>query len=513
LSAVITTEAILTSPRGFGLTTATRLQRALCRVVDGLPLGDLSDVPELEDAVGNIEALANCGLPFEVHVLAAIRTAKSLIAAAKIVQLSQTVDVSGLGDGDIVRIPLAALKIEGTRPVMSHLVKNLQAKPLLRALIIGEPKRTGVVLRHPSGRPIEVTPIPIDRAGGSALSVWNAGIIVDEEPRMLGATDGVKNWDHLRQAVLGRILPGGQFLGIGSPWAPFGPIYKMVVEHWGRPTKDLVVFRGRGPAMNPSWWTPKRMADLERRDPTAFRTDCLADFADVEDSLFFAVEVEAAERQGPVFLPFNPDAIYVAAMDPATRSNGWTAVLLEITFQSDGARRVRVAWHRQWLGRRGSPLSPASVLRELAGELSRYSVTTVTTDQFSVDAIRDLASNVGLRVRERTISGPLKVEMFDELHALVASGQIELPPDALMRGDLLSVRKRVTQNGLAIDLPKTRDGRHADYAAALALGVHVAPKRPAVSVPMFQMRREPEEWNVNAGFEQLDGIIPSRHYG
>jgi hypothetical protein len=35
------TEALLTSPEAFGLTTATPLQRAICRVSDGVPIGDL----------------------------------------------------------------------------------------------------------------------------------------------------------------------------------------------------------------------------------------------------------------------------------------------------------------------------------------------------------------------------------------------------------------------------------------------------------------------------------------
>lgn len=38
-----------------------------------------------------------------------------------------------------------------------------------------------------------------------------------------------------------------------------------------------------------------------------------------------------------------------------------------------------------------------------------------------------------------------------------------------MRADLLGVRKRVTQSSSTIVLPRTGDGRHADYASAIAL--------------------------------------------
>ena len=37
--------------------------------------------------------------------------------------------------------------------------------------------------------------------------------------------------------------------------------------------------------------------------------------------------------------------------------------------------------------------------------------------------------------------------------------------------DLASVRRRVTQAGLTYHLPKTPDGRHADYVPALALAL------------------------------------------
>jgi hypothetical protein len=51
---------------------------------------------------------------------------------------------------------------------------------------------------------------------------------------MAGQEDGVVNLDDARSAVLGRILPGSQLLYIGSPWAPFGPVYSMVQEFWGK---------------------------------------------------------------------------------------------------------------------------------------------------------------------------------------------------------------------------------------------------------------------------------------
>ena len=56
-------EGLLTSPLGFALTTASPLQRAIARVADGRPLGDLADDPlglvasPIAGPAGNIEYL------------------------------------------------------------------------------------------------------------------------------------------------------------------------------------------------------------------------------------------------------------------------------------------------------------------------------------------------------------------------------------------------------------------------------------------------------------------------
>jgi len=55
----------------------------------------------------------------------------------------------------------------------------------------------------------------------------------------------------------------------------------------------------------------------------------------------------------------------------------------------------------------------------------------------------------------------------------------------MLRADLLSIRKRVTMNGIAIELPRTADGRHADYGPSLALCVakNVADPLPVAARP------------------------------
>jgi hypothetical protein len=265
----------------------------------------------------------------------------------------------------------------------------------------------------------------------------------------------------MRAAVAGRVLPGAASWEIGSPWAPFGPIYKAVTEHEKKPTRELVVVRAQGPWMNPVWWTPERCEALRVSDPTAYRTDVLAQFADPEESLLPSATLDACTRSALVE-ERRPRHEYVAAMDPGTRGNAWT---LAIATRREGKRIVVKA--RQWIGSSVDPLDPEDVLEQIAIELRAYGLDTVETDQWSTDALRALARKFALKLVEWPMTQAENTEAYLDFARRCAGGEVELPPDPTVRADLQRVKKRVTQGGLVIQLPQTSDGRHCDYAPAI----------------------------------------------
>jgi hypothetical protein len=469
-----TLETLLTDARFFGLTTATHVQRAKCRLVAGAPLRELALDPDVQDMIGGDVASELPGVPpAEVLDISASRVGKTLFGAVLAVYASQTIDVSLVSLGDIIRFHVAALKLDGTRPFMSHLLAHLEAKPALRSLVVGEPTLNQVNLRHPSGHVVEIVPVPIDRAGGSALSVFSAGAFVDEFPRMLGALDAVKNVDHFRDGYASRPLPGAQFYATGSPWAPFGPAYDAVTAHFGRPSADLVVLRTTGRAANPLWWTEARCQELQRRNPTAYQTDERAQFADRESAMISATDYDAAARTSPSELEPAKGASDFAAIDPAARSNAFTLIVGRRERRHDGTTVVRVCKARQWVPR-GRALDLELVFSEIAREVRPHGIDVLHSDQFSIDSNDALARRYGLRIKQTAISSANKFEIFAELAVAIAARRYEPNDDAVVRNDVLSVRRRVTQSGLTVHLPASNDGRHADYASAAALLNYVA---------------------------------------
>ena len=457
-----TLEDLLTSVDGFGLTTASPLQRAICRIADGRPLHELARVPEVIAAIGDVEALPRAA-PAEVLVLSGIRTAKSMISAAASIRAAQTCQLAHLGPGEVPRVSVVSTTTDLAHVVYRHIVGNMLARPRLRARLVEEPKADSVLVRHPSGRVVEIKVVAGARAGASLVARWSAGVVFDEAPRMLGADEGVVNLDDARAAVIGRMLPGAQIWTIGSPWAPQGPVYKMVIDHWMRPTPRLVVIRAPGPAMNPVYWTPERCAELARTDPDAHRTDVLAEFTDPEESLFPSADLDRATRKGPLELPREPRHEYAAAMDPATRGNAWTLV---IATKRAGKKVVVLAM--QWQGSKSAPLKSREVLLEIAAICKAYGIESVITDRYAIDPLRELASDAGLGLVESTET---MAPLYLTLRRRFSDGEIELPPHAELLADLRAVRKRVTQSGIAIVLPKTADGRHCDFAPSLVLAL------------------------------------------
>lgn len=483
---MITLEGLLTKPEGFGLVTATPLQRAVCRAIDGIPLGDLKKDKNVITGFGGRDAIR--ALPrkkaLEIVLVAGIRAAKSMIAAASAIQASQECDLSHLGPGETARIPVVSVDKDKAEVVFQHILGNVRASPQLQHLLVGEPTTDTLYLQHPSGRLVEIVVTAGRKAGSSLVGRWLAGAIFDEAPRMAGVDEGVVNLEHSRRAILGRMLEGAQILYIGSPWAPLGPVYEWVEASHGQPTEERVVIVAPGPAMNPVHWTPKRIEQVKKSDPLAYQTDVLGKFADLEDSFFASDDVDACRREKPdVVLPKERHH-YVAAMDPATRSNAWTLCVMTCTGLG-GAGGIQPCYEvvvaKQWMPVPGVPLRPKLILKEIADLLEPYGVDTVTTDQWAADALTDIADEFGLSIRDETTNGKNKHDLAADLRVLIQDAddvpRIILPPDHQLRRDLLSVKRRVTKDGVSIIYPK-QGARHCDYVPSLAACLAFPPDAP-----------------------------------
>jgi hypothetical protein len=497
----------------FGLRSPTPLQRAICRIADGAKLGALAAHPDVLEAIGPLPP--RC-VPLAMLLLCGIRTAKSLIAGAAGVRCGLTCDTTGLLPGEVPRVAILATQKKQARAIYGHLLGAFRTSPRLTALLVHPPTETGetILFRHPSGRPVEISVVAGARAGNSLVSNWLAACIFDEAPRMIGADDGVVNLDDSRQAIAGRLLPSqcaSEWL-IGSPWAPFGPVYSEVTTRWKRSDSRMVVVRARGDKMNPVWWTPERAARMEREDPDAYRTDFLAEFADPETALIAGTHLDVSTRESPAELrpPEGDRYEYAAEMDPGTRSNAWTLIVTKMV-----DRKTVVCLAREWKGSKAMPLSSLEVLREIAGLLAPYKIAhsedgrrRVGTDQWSVDALRDLGKGLGLDLIEFPATRSSNDDGYLELARRFELGEIELAPVPNLISDLRRLRRITTAGGVHIDLPETSDGRHCDFAPPLMRAAQRHTAQPAAVDPRPQWRREQDASMARAIKTHVKSEVP-----
>ncbi len=208
--------------------------------------------------------------------------------------------------------------------------------------------------------------------------------------------------------------------------------------------------------MNPVFWDEDRCTKLKQSEPSVYLTDCAAEFSSPEESLFPSESLNKSVWRGdpsPV-----RGAIYEAGIDPATRTNAFTLV---VGTNIGGKKRIVLA--RQWIGSKIDPLKPREVLREIAEVCRPYGVACIESDSYYLDALADIGRDFGLIITQRKITP----QDYLNIRHRMLNGEIEFVPEILQ--DLRSAKKKVTANGVKIELPITADGRHADYAPAAAL--------------------------------------------
>jgi hypothetical protein len=279
---------------------------------------------------------------------------------------------------------------------------------------------------------------------------------------------------------------GGQGLVISSPFGPSGLLYSLWRTHFGNPGRVLVC-HAPTIAMNAAI-DREAIEAIRARDPDAAAREYDALWVDAHTALLDGAAVDTAVRSDPIEAPPPPPGgSLIAAWDAATRGNAWTLVVAQ-TNRNPASVRVLVA--RQWIGSRVTPLMPTEVLKDAAALLLRYGLRAVHTDQHGGDFVRALASQVGLTVIEHATPGEWKDRAYSTLRTLFATGAIELPPVPALVADLKLIRRTATANGIRVDLPKTPDGRHCDFAPSLALAVSYSGVAGAAAsgVSMFSNR-------------------------
>ena len=186
---------------------------------------------------------------------------------------------------------------------------------------------------------------------------------------------------------------------------------------------------------------------------------------DEPDGLFTATMLDAVTRSTRE-LPRDPSVRqYVAAMGAYLARNTWTLVIAGRRRDEKRVRRSIVAC-REW--RSDVPLDPSTILPQIRSLCASYGVSEVYSDAAGAP-YRDHPARDGLAIH--VLPQPRMLESAMAMLARVCDGEDELPPDPLLREDLLSLCLDATPLGWSLQLPNIDEPRRADFAlpAMLAL--------------------------------------------
>lgn len=482
---IVSLETLLTHKDAFGLTTATPVQRAFCRAIDGIPLGELAEDKDVQwcfgglDALKALEALALQGVrPREVDLVAAVRIGKTLLSSVIAFRAAVYADLTGIRSGEEPVYSIMAIKLSNAEVAINHLVGSVPNARLLRPYFLSSTKYSVTVRHAATGRPIKIRAVAGQRAGGQLASRWSCGLTLDEFGKMLGQEQGVVNYDDCVRVIRPRLRGDlAQIFAPGSPWAPSGPAFKAVTEHHGKPTAARLVMRCRGPMANPALYTPEFIEEIRRavNGQLTVQTEVDAEFGDLPTQFFTGQDITAITRpEGQEIVPYDNRWIYCAFIDPATRGNAWTLVIVGCLMGvMDSESLFVVALAHEWVGSKEKPLNPRLVFKEMKPMMGAYGLDEVWSDQHNFDSNKVLAEDEGLTLRLDEATQPEKDDRYLALRALVVSdappnsGQpklISIPKDTTLRSDLLAIIKKLTPTGLKFPLPVSSDQRHADYA-------------------------------------------------
>lgn len=457
---------------GFADTPASPLQRAICRAAEGRPLDDVLTADECESYFGCAPADLPSVRARRVVLICGVRGGKTLLSCCAAITACLTADLSSLKQRELPRFALIAPTVDLAHAAFEQLVGIIRGSAVLSVMLEGTPTQDTVVIRRPDGFRVEIMVVAAHRGGMSVRGRWLIGALLDEVASFGSETEGkVVNAEELLRAAETRLLPGCQVWLVSSPFGPVGLLYDLHQRSWGKPGATIVVHAPTR-ALNPSF-PQSRIDEIAAEAPDVAAREYDAEWVDPDSAFLAATLVESATRAAPLARPASQGSGrgVVAAMDAATRGNDWTLAIAWPERDTDGRiTRVVVAGVWRWQGSKKAPLSTKATLAEIGAQLRAHGIYRVKVDGWSFDALNDQARELGFQLEQNED----RDTPYHSLKGLLSNAMIELPPDPVMRHDLLSIRQRATSGGTKIVLPKTADGRHCDFAPSVALAAHGA---------------------------------------
>ncbi len=262
-------------------------------------------------------------------------------------------------------------------------------------------------------------------------------------------------------------IPNAMVLGISSPHARKGLLWRKFKDNFGKPGKTLVV---QAPTwrMNPTIARDGEfLTEQELTDPAGFVAEYGAAFRTDVESYVSLEAVEACVDDGVFERPRVPGVTYFGAIDPAGGSgtDSMTAAVSHRegeTVVIDAVREIK------------PPFSPQAATKELADFFRSYGLRSTTGDRYGGDWPREQMRLHGI---EYKLSPAVRTDLYVTMLPAINSGRVSLLDNKKMVTQLVALERKNKGGGkLTIDHPQGPNS-HDDIANVVALATYLALKQ------------------------------------
>lgn len=250
-------------------------------------------------------------------------------------------------------------------------------------------------------------------------------------------------------------IPGAMLIGISSPYARRGLLWRKFKKHFGKSGNVLVV---KAPTwtMNPTISREGEfLAEAYADDPLAASAEYGAEFRSDIEAFVTREVVEACVTPGVFERPYNSAHRYTAFVDPSGGSSDSMTLAI--------AHREGEAVILDAIRERKPPFSPDAVVAEFCAVVKAYGAHEVTGDRYGGEWPREAFRKAGVNYR---LADKTRSDLYRDLLPPLNSGRAELLDSDRLINQIVTLERRVARGGKeSID---HAPGGHDDLANAVA---------------------------------------------
>jgi hypothetical protein len=432
---------------------------------------------------------------------------KSLIGGTRVLHLACTVDLSRLRPREIAFCPVIAPDLDTAQQVVRF---ALGAAEQLGLSITQRDRGgdAGFTIARKGGKKVRIVARSASAKGASVRGRSMPCAVLDEACFFRDATYKVNDQD-IFDALIYRIMAGGQILILSSPWMESGLLYNLWRRNFNHPVDALIAHA-----------------------PTSLmRTDDPAVISSIESERRIDPEKCARERDAEFMTSnakafFDPRALGGMLTDdePIMIKGSTRAVGGDFAFQRNATSFVAAQLHETPKGQvyevtdiyekvpHGEPLKPSEICADAAKFAKEVEVDEIVSDGHYRETIAEHLHNAGIVRIDAPAGTTGKSDVYQVARTLINEGQVKLPialkgdailPERLIRQLRETVSRPLPGGGVTIDSPTWRTGEHGDIASAFVLAIWRTFKlgwRPSATTADDQKR----EAAYAAGIDELE---------